>query len=478
MPVQATGISLKERNFIETYLQPVAVFENLHGLNVREFQRNILLDPSRFIAVDCARAVGKTTVLVSDIIRTILTNPNKEGLLTTPSNAHIAPTWDKIIVLLYNKLNLEDSIIRKVRSPDYLLSFKNGFILHGRIAGASAGKSLLSLHVDFVWIDEGQLYFPEETLQLQGCLNSDYRLKIFGVPNGIRKSYLYKCSTDPEFSHYNVDKFAIETYTQTDDDRQAMILGGRTSQGYQNQILGVWGLPQATTFPEKWWGNCLELNGNYKIFNFNEKELNIDFDSLILPQFDIEPESIKITADIGFSPDPTVIGLHYLYDNCWHLLCKFVLRSIDPDIQAKFMDWLAMNYNVKLIALDVGNIGKAVYLELIKTPRKYEVIGVNFGGNVVIGLDKDDKEIKERIKYYSTVKLNEWFKGRKIAIPTNDEVMQDELRNSTQNVTGHGNQVYSGVDHNLDMLRILPITELLEAQMANDGGPGVAFSDF
>jgi len=454
-------INKKELKFIQTVLYKPAFFEFIHEMRIREFQKKILLDPSDNISVDCARGVGKTMTLITDIISTALTNPKKEGLLTTPYNAHISGTWDKIISILHSKFNAGQYLQRCARSPDYLISFKNGFILHGRVASASSGQSLLSLHVDFAWIDEAQLFFPAETNELQGCLNQGRKLKIFGVPNGIRKSYLYKAKKDSEFSNYNVNKFVDENYTQEDDDRMALILGGRNSQAYTNQILGLWGLPQEVVFPERWWGRCLYEEPEYKIIILDDESFPSSLDDLDLfvPLFQVD--EIRITADIGYNPDPTIIGIFYKQDENFYLFQKLILHSIDTENQARILDYLANVYKAKIVALDSGNIGKAIYLMLNKRSRNYNLIPVNFGSSIVIGQDSDGKAIKERVKYYSTVKLNEYFKNQKLFIPQSDEQIQNELRNTTQNITTHGNHVYSGIDHNTDMLRIFAICDLL-----------------
>jgi len=471
----STNISLKDRNFIETFLHPVAFFEFIHDAPPRQFQREVLLDDAQLLQLDCARGVGKTFTLIPDIIRTILLNPGKTGLVTTPYNAHIVPLWDTLVSKIYSKMNMEDSLIRSSRSPDYLMTFKNGFTLNGRIASASAGRSLLGLHLDYVWADEAQLYFPAETAQLQGCLNSGCKIKLAGVPNGIRKSYLYKSTQGDSFHHYTVNKFSDPTYTKEDDDRMAIVLGGRTSQAYSNLILAEWGLPQAVAFPERWWGTCIEPAPSYKIYNYVDKEIFNRPDDLYYPEFNVE--NARITADIGYNPDPTVIGVHCKIDGVWHLTSKFVLNMVDPVEQAKFMHFLAGFYKISAISLDVGNIGKAVYLELLKLKSDYRVIAVNFGGAVIIGKDADGKEMKARIKYYSTVLLNNMFKKKLLLLP-DDEVLQDELKGATQSITPAGHQVYSGIDHNTDMLRILAITDLLEVGGVGMSDVDVIFSDF
>lgn len=231
----ATRIFNDEIIIGESLGNPVDFFSFVLLHKARDYQEDMLLEEDN-ICCASARGVGKSWTIRGNVLYTAYHNPDKEGLLTAPNAAHLKPLFEKIIGDVYNSPMLRRYVKRVLRSPDYYIEFSNGFKLQGRIAGTSGGTNVLGLHVDFVWIDEGQLYTQQPTEQLQGCMNEGCIIRIFGVPNGVRDSYLYKCTVDPHFKQFVIEKWKDPTWNPAMADRLERIYGGKNSQGWQNQV--------------------------------------------------------------------------------------------------------------------------------------------------------------------------------------------------------------------------------------------------
>lgn len=465
-----TAIQEEELLFIEDYLDPIRkpsvflsdFFHDEFWLN-RDYQEDMILDNGKQVAIRCARGVGKSESLKQILIDIILDpeNYNKEGLLTTPNQAHLETIWggieraflgDKYLTTLISKQYGGKS----VRSPDYLMEFSNGFRLHGRIASASKGINLYGLHVDYVLIDEAELFGEDETNQLQGCLNSGATIILAGIPLGIQTSYLYKAAHDDEFSSHEINKFKDPTFTQKEHEKLIKIYGGKQSQTYLNQILALEGNPARRTFPPEYFRQCLYKKANYKSFELGQKDIE-KFSFMELPSIPKSDGRVNLGIDCGYSPDPTEM---LFFDGDNNLFLRIHLNAVKYPTQAELFHDIATYYNVDRMSIDNGHAGKAVvqYMQEYKDVC-YTVIPVEFGGSIVVGVKKDPKtgkkvEIKERIKPYSTTLLRQEFENKDIGIPMNEYKVIMEVENSTCSTGRGGQMVFSEPeDHCLSAMR-------------------------
>jgi len=471
----------------ETLLDKVAIFEIFlseqdYKYEIRDYQAKILLDESRFVSWRAARGVGKTKTIEAEMISLLFRQFHGEVLVAAPNAAHLKPLFDRIINKFYEDPFLKSFIDRCIRAPEYMIRFKTGLVMYGRIAGLSGGVSLLGIHANYILVEESQNFGPQATNVIQGCINPNGKVRVFGCPNGVRTSYLFKADTSDEFVHYKTSKFEDPTYTEEEDLKKREIFGGENSQSYINQVKGEWGITQFSTFGEKW-AECLKDIENYEpiIIEGSEK---IEMDQLPLPPLPVETEKCVIAADVGYSPDPTVLGvLAKLKNGVWRLFCKIIMKSVSYTgqefSQKQVFDYVANFYNISEILIDSGGPGKALYLDLkeLSKDRSYEVYPVEFGGSVVIGYKEDGKPVKERVKYYSTLMLQEAFNKKIIELPRTDFELIDEIQSSTQTRTASGNFVYSGKDHHIDMLRCWAIRDHIDRGETYKPEPLISFID-
>jgi len=305
------------------------------------------------------------------------------------------------------------------------------------------------------------LYMPQATEQLQGCLNLDCIIKIFGVPNGVRESYLYKCSVDPDYDQYKIPKFLDPSWCEATANRLRRIYGGENSQGWQNQVLANWGSLAHLTFPERHWRKCLVDVADYEplIITGPDAELGIDYLRLAsVPN----NSSISISGDAGYDPDPSIIGIWAKRGEVSTLIHKIILQKISYSKQATFYDTLARYYDANFVAVDAGGAGRSILLDLddekLFPNKNYKVAAINFGGKVITEKKDDGKEIKEKTKFFSTLQLQSLFESGKIIFSKNDLQIEEEVHQSTQSKLADGTYIYNeDPDHNLAMIRCYTI---------------------
>lgn len=493
------AITDTELEFMEDFLDPIrkpsvflSDFRNRRFWCNRIYQVDMLLDPSDRVASSSARGVGKSKVVHQDVMNVMLNPDNygEEGLLCAPGRVHLDSIWDNILATFENDDWLRRLIKRSTRTPSYKIVLWNGFTLHGRITTASKGKSLFGLHVKFVWIDEGELFMKRETEELQGCLNEGATLKIFGIPNGVMSSYLYRAMRLDEFGvvglgKYNINKFEDPTFTEEEHQKKIAIYGGKQSQLYKQQILAVDGEPAFLTFPPQYWQACLFDLPDYEFIGLNVQDVD-DYNGgsnvVALPQPFKSTEHIDMAVDCGYSPDPTVITL-FLDDNS--IFTRIQLDGVKYHKQAKFIHNVAQYYKVRKITGDNGEAGKVIWQMLTddaEYPEQcYKVIAIDFQGTVQTGEKVDDKgkvqPIMERIKQHSTLLLQRAFENLDIHIPLQAYGVTEEIQTSTRHKTPHGNFVYSGIDHTLDTLRLQIISDMIPSEDVQKVDFGFAVAD-
>lgn len=482
----------EEQIFCEGFLDPVIFFETFWSLpdepwKAKPSQEDMLLDEADSISCKAGRGIGKTEEEQSKRLQICLLNSNKESLITTPRKAHIAPLMDR----LFNKIKadefLNSTLVQKISSPIYMYRFSNNHILHGRIAGASGGESVLSLHVDYATIDEGQLYLKKETEQLQGVFKPRCKIRIIGVPNGIRDSYLFMACHDETFSHHHYRKDKDPFWTEKEEQRLLKIYGGKNSQIWKNQVRGEFGLPAKKGF-ENWERSMISLP-DYHVSSLSDERGKKAVEDLVkdlsLSEPRKKPEKVRISFDYGYSPDPSIAGIWLYYQEIPQLAGKVRMTSVAPSKQAGMLDWLARHFEAEIVSGDAGGAGLSILLDLKDdakfSNKNYKVIPIMFGANIEIG--EDGRTIKDKsertnqktwkfaIKEFSSMQLQDKFNKKLIRLPNDDYDLEKEIDECTRIVTDKGAVKYVGVDHHLDMIRCLIMCDYLEPQ---DGGESMA----
>ena len=432
-------LSEREIQFCSMLLDPLASSEvffthrNSSWFKFRKYQIEMMLE-TKSLRCAAARGIGKTVTLEAIVPFICLTQRNKETLITTPNMAHLRPLMERIINRITSNRFLYSNVKRLVRSPEYYIEFVNGHKLHARIAGAKGGQSILSLHVDNVFVDEAQLYGPRATYTLQGALKTGCKIFLFGVPNGVKLNYLYREKDNNDFVQYHFNKFDDPSFTEQEHQRLLKVFGGKNSQMYKNQVLGIDGEEQFTTFPESNWSACTftdEYDYDFQIID----NPSLGMSAIRVPIKPLWAKEIVMAIDIGYSPDPTVILFFAINDeNTYVLFHKLILKKIPVSYQAKakekvsiaqpnIINYFANMLNVSKVSLDVGGIGRSIAMDLIDASkfqeRSYSVTPVDFGGLVEIGRS-DGKPIKQRVKFFSTLQLQALFEKKKIMLPEFD----------------------------------------------------------
>lgn len=379
---------------------------------VRDYQRDSLESRARRKVHCSGRDVGKTAEIEIMAAWASMVLPNKSMLIATQHEAHIAPLMRRLQNLFENNPALSSNVLAIRATPAWHFTFKNGFEIHGRIAGKD-GINFQGMHVDFQIVDEAQNMEDESWNQIYPALNGEGFRWIYGVPNGLRNQF-YHLSRNPQYEQHHWPSTLNPEYTPAKDAEMLYLYNGKDSPGYIHNILGLHGSPENNVFNMQKFADCVHHDIPFidTILTPNDE----------LPEtlpFEDEPGPFYLGCDLGFAQDPSELVLYraenYLITN----FARIQLRHVDYALQQHIIQLLDSRYRFTRIGIDTGHSGLAVIHNLctlgIEWPAR--IFPVNFGGYIQFNDDTDFLKIPRSTKERLTELLYRRISERSIRFP-------------------------------------------------------------
>jgi hypothetical protein len=299
-----------------------------------QYQNEMLCDFNSYVVLCCARAIGKSEILLGKVIWHMLNRFYEESLVvTTPNKVHLDPLFLKITRWLRNNPLLKHFVDRNsINNADFTIKMKNNFILDCRIAGKSGtGANVIGLHVPFVIIDEAG-YYPWGTyVEMLPIINSyqrGFQLLVSGVPDGRReKSVLFNADQmDKNFTKHRVPASRNPRYSADDEERNLKQFRGKESEDYVHMVLGEHGNPVYAMFDRDLM-KIQEYPVYYNRFKGKDFEDNPMLPYEITATIPVLPtyyEEVVFGIDLGYT-EPTVITILYKQKERWYFHARIML---------------------------------------------------------------------------------------------------------------------------------------------------------
>lgn len=299
-------------------------------------------------------------------------------------------------------------------------------------------------------------YFPWNVfIEMQPILNTftpGHKFMVSGVPNGLReKNVLYHC--DQENSHYSkhrTNSFSNPRFTKRDLDFSKEQYGGEDNEDFIHYVLGKHGKPVFALFDR----TMMEI-GNYATYKLviDGPELAGDMARYyskihMFPGITDKKIQYFIGIDLGYT-EPTAIVIMYI-DPYGRLKFhgRIQLNKVSYTIQERIIDELDTKFEPFIIGIDYGGVGRPVVNNL-KERDEYahknyakKMIDVDFSSNIILGIDSNGEEIKEKTKPFSTSILQDYSNNHKIVYTSTDLELVTELERMTYTKTPTGEIVY------------------------------------
>lgn len=460
-------LSQEEFRLLEVIQHPVLFAEFIENLDIlddpnsdlftlTEYQKEFIADFNHYVSLCCGRSVGKTTSLTLIILWLLVNNPYKAPyyVYLVPSKVHLEPVFTNLVHLFRVNSFLQQFLDKKkgINASEHKIILNNGSTLDCRIAGQSGtGENVVGLHTPHIIIDESA-FFPWGTfIEAQPTLNTwekGFRLFVSGVPDGRRERSVcyYADQLDEKYSRHRIPAHKNPRYTKEDDERNIAQYGGVNSDDYKHLVLGEHGDPFYAVFDRS--RMLIKEYSVYKVEIDGTKYLD-NITSYIealsgIPGLTKDSFSPFIGVDLGYT-DPTAILILYQdkdYNIKFH--SSIVLKRVNYVIQEKIIEYLYNKFKPYVIAIDEGNIGKAITQRLI-TEEQYKKIGLNtvifpvaFNGNIMVARSADNTEVYEKVKPFSIKILQEYTDLHKVIYSSTFPEIISELERMayTKNING------------------------------------------
>ena len=422
------------------------------------YQKEILCDFNTHISVCTARATGKTVSFVNLLIWVLVFNlfPEDYIVYSVPNKVHLEPVFTGLIRMFRGNSLLKQVIAvgKGINSSTHTITLLNQAVLLCRIAGQTGtGANVIGLHTPFVLVDEGG-YYPWGTwVELQPIVNTfteGFRLGVAGVPTGLREeNVLYHADMEnSNYTKHRLSAYDNPRFTEEDEARAIEQYGSKENEDFVHLVLGEHGAPLFAVFDrrlfqiESYPVNKLTLNGIDLAGNLAEYQTKLAF----LPAVDGN-KKVLFGIDLGYT-DPTAIFIMTESKGVIRFHARVQLNKVSYNIQDKIIDWLDTKYRPSLIGIDVGSSGLAVSQRMLESDdymhKNYpeRMIPINFSSQVVIGMDSDGEELKQKTKPFSVSVLQSYTNNHKIVYSSTDIETVTELERMTYTKTPSGDPVY------------------------------------
>jgi intein/homing endonuclease len=188
----------------------------------------------------------------------------------------------------------------------------------------------------------------------------------------------------------------------------------------------------------------IELNG----IKESENIINYQSKFALIPSLPDRDSKCIMGIDLGYT-EPTAIWILYFdHNNRLKFHAKIKLTKVSYPIQERMIDLLDSKFKPILIGIDKGSAGISVIQDLLELKDyihkdyKKKIIPYDFATSIVMGIDNDGKEIKEKAKPLAVSVLQDWTNNKKLVYSSTDMDMIVELERMTYTKSPSGDIAY------------------------------------
>lgn len=250
-------------------------------LQLRWYQKQVLESKKRKRVVRAGRRIGKTVILICEILHRLFTRQYRRIVLITPYKSQISEIWDVLERMIEYSPDIKESIKRKINNPQEIELY-NGSHLKCFTAGSktsSKGTNIRSLSADDIYLDEAD-YLGESALEAIEPLlmtSLDTTLWASSTPTGRRESF-WKWATQSEKLGFEAFHFSAELNPSwisieeakkrglpLSDSQEYYYKSSKSESFYNHEILAEFGEEEEGVFKAGFLDNNIyDFNENYE----------------------------------------------------------------------------------------------------------------------------------------------------------------------------------------------------------------------
>lgn len=415
-------------------------------LDLRDYQEEMLQDPSIRKVSRCGRRVGKTITMVVHILWYAFNNRNSKQVVAAPYKSQIELIFKMIEDFMDSSPAVDASKSRSVKSPYRTIELKNGATISGFTAGSRSGgegSSLRGQAADWIYMDEVDYMSDADFEAIYAIsLEAPERIGVWisSTPTGRRGKFYDACQSDSWREFHYASTVSPEWSEEMEAELRTLFSG----EAYKHEVLAEFGEETIGVFPKE---QIEKAQGDYHYAT--------------MPS---EPRVCFIGADWDkYHAETQIVVFSYNFRRE-----KFEVRdrisipkgdfTLDNGVK-KILE-LNKRYNPEGIYVDRGygeyqvETLKRIGIENPETGLKEKVRGVSYSEKIKVDDPTTRTKIKKDIKPFLVGQLQILFEQGRVRISKHDEMIIRQLENyRVVKRTSTGRLIFTSEDeHALDCM--------------------------
>jgi hypothetical protein len=355
------------------------------------------------------RLTGKTiiSIIIDSLISTFHQTYNWAAICSLDA-LHLRGVFEKIIEVLENHPIFKMLGAHILRSPTYKINTKNGCLLesiNSNIAGKNPGGQFFGKHVSKLWQEESSFMTKQvsnKQLMAQaelGCINRWSGMTTFAKASPMGEIF-YNLKNETKI--INFPSYTNPTWSKEKEDAAIQEFGGKSSAGFEVQILGKVIESSDTVYDIQRIRECYlrDRDGTpipIKGFEINKNNF-YRYKEIIVVDRPNNVERVWVCLDKGEGAVPTEVIVLFEINGIYKYEYNITTFKLSPTEDDEVVEFIIEQVKANIVGIDhTSGGGKAMLSHLAK---KYpeNIKAVDFNSKINIDFDKDEKG---NIKYDS-----------------------------------------------------------------------------
>ena len=450
-------------------LKDPQVFATLMGIQLRSFQREILMCRSDRKVLRITRQAGKTWSMALSALYYAFTHKRARVLIVAPYDSQTLNLFNTMSMFIESSQLISASVKthgttgRYYTKDPYNMRFSNGSRINGFAVGQKKGTNARGSSADLIIIDEMDYMNKEALVAIMAIMagNPGTKLIAASTPSGIRADFFDACHS-PNYKEFHYSYSELSNYSSEMD---AEFKRTMTKEDYEREILAEFTLHESGVFADRFIDSSL-TDVDYEIQSDGKSvyTIGVDWNETATG---VQIVTLKYNADLG----------------------KFAVARLDEIPPSEFTQLngvemikdLNSRFNPKLIYVDNGfgetqiQLLKKMGMEHPETHLSERVSGISFGGKIELVDPVTRGKIEHRIKNFIVSLATRYLERGMLALPRREDMPRSLVgqmrRYEIAGFAPDGAPKYSrGNDHKLDAF-VLSLYAMWKLSPDNDNLP-------
>lgn len=430
-------------------LKDPQVFATMLGVQLRDFQRQILLCRADRKVLRITRQAGKTWSMALSALYFAFTHKRARVLVVAPYDSQTLNLFNTMSMFIESSpivaanVKTKGTTGRYYTKDPYTIRFTNGSRITGFAVGQKKGTNARGSSADLIIIDEMDYMNKEALVAIMAIMAGNPKTKLIAAstPSGIRADFYEACHS-PNYKEFH---YSYQELTNYSPEMDAEFKRTMTKEDYEREILAEFTLHESGVFADKFIDASLtDIEYEQRADGHSVYTIGVDWNETATG---VQIVTLKYDAAIG----------------------KFKVARVDEIAPSDFTQLngvekikeLNDRFQPRLIYVDNGfgetqiQLLRKMGIEHPETHLSDRVFGISFAGRIELTDPVTHAKVEHRIKNFIVSLAVRYLEQGMLALPRSEDMPHSLVgqmrRYEIAGFAPDGAPKYShGNDHKLD----------------------------